>query len=227
MKRIFTILAAIVCFCACEKNDKSDYDVQPDIPMYDQLLLKGNVKTVNNNIASEFGTSTESIIFDQTGKLTYYALDGEEQGSSADLRCSMFPPISGTYANFVFPNDWTICNNMTITHTSTTTENGNVTHEVEKKIEYEWDRGNGRFTKVRCYINNEPAQLAGIENGYDIEEYLYYSNGLPHYDFTFDGNPHLITELSYDNFDENGNPLVINISIPNGDLTITRQIEYY
>ena len=28
-------------------------------------------------------------------------------------------------------------------------------------------------------------------------------------------------------FDENGNPLFISISTPNGDITITRQIEYY
>jgi len=37
----------------------------------------------------------------------------------------------------------------------------------------------------------------------------------------------LITELTYDNFDEYSNPLVINISTPNGDVTITRQIEYF
>ena len=33
--------------------------------------------------------------------------------------------------------------------------------------------------------------------------------------------------LTYDNFDEYSNPLVINISTPNGDVTITRQIEYF
>jgi len=50
MKRIFTILTALVCFGACEKTDKSDHDVQPDIPMYDQLLLKGDVKTIQDQV---------------------------------------------------------------------------------------------------------------------------------------------------------------------------------
>lgn len=223
--RLLSMIATLVCFCACEKTD---HDVQPDIPMYDQLLLKGNVKTIHETIASEFSTHTESYTFDKSGKLVSYSWDGEELELYADLRCIMFPCIAGNYADFVFPEDWAKYDNRTETRTVSVTENGVVTHEVEKEIEYEWDRSSGRFTKVRCYVNNDPVSLAGIENGYNIEEYLYYSNGLPHFGFTFaDEAPELYTELAYDEFDENGNPLFISISTPNGDITITRQIEYY
>lgn len=221
--------AALICICSCDKprNDMYDYSVQPEIPMYDQLLLKGEVKTVTEIYVSDFGTSTEAFTFDETGKLIFYAYNGEELGSFADLRSILFPWICGTYANFVFPNDWTKYDNRIETKTFTVTENGIVTHEIEKKIEYEWDRSSGRFTKVRCYIDNEPVSLAGIEDGYNIEEYLYYSNGLPHHDFNFAEELCLLTELSYDGFDDKGNPLVVEVSTPNGDFTITRKIEYY
>ena len=226
MKRIITLLTTAICLWSCD-DSMTDYDVQPDIPMYKQLLLKGNVQTVTETIESEFGTSTESYTFDKSGKLIYHSWNGEEWKPTADTRSMLFPWICGTYAYFVFPDDWTKYDNRTETRTFSITENGEVTRNVEKKIEYEWDRSTGRFTKVRCYKNNELVALAGIENGYNIEEYLYYSNGLPHYDFNFAEELCLITELTYDNFDEYSNPLVINISTPNGDVTITRQIEYF
>lgn len=230
MKRIVCIIITVICFFGCDTPgiDKSDHSVQPEIPMCEQMFLKGNVKAVHDIIVSDYSTNTESYAFDRSGKIETCLLNGEEWELYADFRWSMFPWIAGTYANFVFPNDWTEYDSRTETRTVSITENGIVTREVEKKIEYEWDRSSGRFTKVRCYINNEPVPLAGIENGYAIEEYLYYSNGLPHHDFNFaEEEPHLYTELSYDEFDRNGNPLNIMVHTPNGNVTIIRQIEYY
>ena len=106
MKRIITLLTTAICLWSCE-DCVTDYDVQPDIPMYKQLLLKGNVQTVTETIESEFGTNIESYTFDKSGKLIYHSWNGEEWKPTADTRSMLFPWICGTYAYFVFPDDWT------------------------------------------------------------------------------------------------------------------------
>jgi len=218
MKRILFFTTVIICICACDKidKDKYDYSVQPDIPMYEQLLLKGNVKTVTDIVVSEYGTTTESYAFDESGKLMFYAFNGEELDSYSDLRSISFGTMSCAYAYFVFPDIWQD-QNEAIDYEKDPKDG------VRRRIEYAWN-SNGLFTDIRFY---EGDSLINIEGETNLANLMYDANGLPIVFLSFDGEVEITCRNTFSDLDEYGNPHRIDVEVPTGHYTIYRNIIYY
>ena len=106
-------LAVIILAVSCDQNgfmgSRSDlYVNQPAISMYDQLLLKGEVAAVTDQIVSDndFSTSVERVEFGDYHLVKYYAVNGVEVGTDSDLRCVAFQSIVSSFARFEYPDKW-------------------------------------------------------------------------------------------------------------------------
>ena len=106
-------LAVIILAVSCDQNgfmgSRSDlYVNQPAISMYDQLLLKGEVAAVTDQIVSDndFSTSVERVEFGDYDLVKYYAVNGVEVGTDSDLRCVAFQSIVSSFARFEYPDKW-------------------------------------------------------------------------------------------------------------------------
>lgn len=107
------ILMIIILAVSCDQNgfmgSRSDlYVNQPAISMYDQLLLKGEVAAVTDQIVSDndFSTSVERVEFGDYHLVKYYAVNGVEVGTDSDLRCVAFQSIVSSFARFEYPDKW-------------------------------------------------------------------------------------------------------------------------
>ena len=93
MNRLYGYLAFCMLIISCNPDSpvaSADYSDQPSIPMYSQLLLKGPVSFVEDNIVSSYSVVWESYGFDKSRNLIYYAFNGEELDSYNDLRSVSF-----------------------------------------------------------------------------------------------------------------------------------------
>ena len=245
MKRVSSIMAVfafLACVSGCnrvafvpdvedETEPVASYAEQPRIPMYEQLMLKGRVKIVEDfriPLQQHEHSEIERYGFDEKGLLTYYYDMGMELGCDKDTKCSMFPLIDDAYACWLFPDSWEESRSGELEHVENLLDDaGEVIGRKEKRIEYEWDE-RGRFTDVRGYLDGERVPLPG--GAEDAGEYLYDENGYPHNVFAFDGDlPRDAYHLEFSDFDEHGNPLTIYILfVSTGyDAVIYRNIEYY
>lgn len=194
----------------------ADYSDQPSIPMYSQLLLKGPVSSVEDNIVSSFGVVLESYGFDKSQNLIYYAINGEEQDSYSDLRSISFATMSCAYAYFVFPDMWQ-------------EQNEAIDYEIDPKdgiqrrIEYAWD-SNGLFTDIRVYKGGSLIDLEGETN---LANLMYDANDFPIVFLSFDGEAEITCRNTFSYLDEYGNPCKIDVEVPKGHYTIYRNIRYY
>lgn len=215
------ILMIIILAVSCDQNgfmgSRSDlYVNQPDISMYGQLLLKGEVAAVTDQIVSDndFSTSVERVEFGDYHLVKYYAVNGVEVGTDSDLRCVAFQSIVSSFARFEYPDKWQSLD-------SVIEKNG------EKRIELAWDKA-GRYTKMRAFDGESPICVKEFAGKYELEEFLYDKNGFPRYTFTFDrdGSLSVCSENTYSELDAFGNALNIKVKTPNGSYTIRRTIEY-
>lgn len=218
-----------------EPTPEPSYTVQPEIPMYEQLLLKGDVKSVTDyriNLNLHEYNEIERYEFDRDKRLTYYFCGGMEWGCDKDTKCNLFHLIDDAYAFWQFPDTWQETDSGTIEGTTEVHDNnGNVIETYNKRIEYEWNDG-GFFTKMRCFLDNEPVPLQGTDDIYDLENYLYDENGYPSRMFAFElDRPINIYYLDFSNPDLHGNPLTIHFyfgyNIEITETIIYRSIEYY
>ena len=240
--RIF-FLSAIMLATACGRDPatpqppaepKPSYAVQPEVPMYEQLLLKGEVKSVTDyriNLNLHEFNEVERYEFDRDRQLTYYFHAGQEWGCDKGTECTLFPLIFSAYAFWQFPDTWQETDRGTIEGTTKVyDDDGNVIATHDKRIEYEWN-DDGFFTKMRCFLDDVPVPLQGTDI-YELENYLYDENGYPSRIFGFgQEQPSNIYFLDFSDPDEHGNPQTIyfylgyNIGIT--ETIIYRDIEYY
>ncbi len=226
---LFAIMALSCNPVPKEEPDPDLYAEQPAIPVYTQLLLKGDVSKVRQSVTLKLENSgnihtTEYIYgFDTDRRLVHYSRDGEEFGSSEDLTVPCFF-YNNSYAFFVFPDIWQGANEATVMYRE---------GEYERKFDFKWDE-TGMFTEVRYYLNGEATAIDGALN---IATRLYDANGYPCCAFGFQQSllgesPGLSMEYAFSDFDEHGNPLKISmeyISVNNDGWngTIDRTIEYF
>ena len=237
------LLSVIMLVTACGRvtevpeppaGPEPSYAVQPEIPMYEQLLLKGDVKSVTDyRIALNHHehNGIERYEFDTDRQLTYYFHAGMEWGCDKDTECSLFPLIKDAYAFWLFPDTWQETDRGSIEGTvEVYDDNGDVIATHDKRIEYEWN-DDGFFTKMRCFLDDEPVPLQETDI-YALENYLYDENGYPSRMFAFDlDQPRNIYYLDFSNPDEQGNPQTIYLhfgnNVENTKTILYRNIEYY
>lgn len=206
-----TVLVAIV-ICGCEKDELSVMP-QPKVSVYEQMLLKGDVVEVVDTKTDTY-VSVSTYRFDEKQNLEYHEYNGSSFDDFTGLRAEPFAAMHKSYAFFICPDTWT--------QTKDTVMESTVSG-VHKRIEYTWDE-NGKFTDVRCFIDDEPIGHEGIFN---MAGFLYHDNGYPSQrlilgddGITFD------YKYSFSDFDEQGNPLKIEVDGPGEDYVVIRAITY-
>ena len=106
------------------------YAVQPEIPMYEQLLLKGDVKSVTEYIIRKNDHRFNDITrygFDEEKRLTYYYSDGRELGCNKTTKAHLFWIVGDSYAFFSFPDIWKTQTLTTVAYTdSISTASGEI-----------------------------------------------------------------------------------------------------
>lgn len=221
MRYLYLVLFCLCCV-GCKPQFESsgaDYSEQPTIPMYSQLMLKGPVKCVTDDVDSRDGEFTDVIVyrFDESRRLIYFEINDREMGCAKETSASYFYCWGNGYAYFCYPGTWTETNSAV----DIAPESGD---KLSRRIEYAWTK-DGVFTDIRFYSNDE---LCTIESVVNLAEVLYDSNGYPRLSYSFAGNqPSVLTRNTFSELDEFGNPLKIYIEGPNGNVSITRVIEYY
>ena len=218
MRRLCFAFACLCCVCCNSQLGTSgaDYSVQPEIPVYSQLMLKGPVKRLIENSESlegKFQNKTE-YCFDSSYNLTYFEKNGHEFGCDRNTRADYFSAWYNAYAYFLYPQSWQ--------STHSAIEYGPEGHEG-KRIELAWDT-NGVLTVIRFYKNDSICAFEGETN---LAELMYDENGYPKCSFNFAEEVAVSTRNTFSDFDEYGNPLKINIIMPNYEVNVSRTIEYY
>lgn len=219
MNRLYGYLAFCMLIISCNPDSQTasaDYSDQPSIPMYSQLLLKGPVSFVEDNIVSSYSVVWESYGFDKSRNLIYYAFNGEELDSYNDLRSISFATMSCAYAYFLFPDIWQE-QNEAIDYEKDPKDG------IKRRIEYAWD-SRGVFTDIRFY---EDDSLINIEGEANLANLMYDANDLPIVFLSFDGEAEITCRNTFSDLDEYGNPRKIDVEVPTGHYTIYRKIRYY
>lgn len=236
------LLSVIMLATACGRvteipeppaGPEPSYTVQPEIPMYEQLLLKGDVKSVTDYIIRKNDHRFNDITrygFDEEKRLTYYYSDGRELGCNKTTKAHLFWIVGHSYAFFSFPNIWKTQNLTTVTYTdSISTASGEILKTIKKEINYKWN-DQGRFTEIKVKFDGEETGLENVAGSSNIAEHLYDENGYPKITYSLSGyTPRIFVTSQYSDFDENGNPLTIHHDIHTSEdaYMIYRDIEYY
>ena len=205
------VLVAIV-LCGCEK-EKPEVMPQPKVPVYQQMLLKGDVEEVVDTRATTY-VGVTTYRFDEEHNLEYYEYNGSIFDDFTGLRAEPFTAMHQSYAFYICPDTWT--------QKKDTVMEGTV-RGVHKRIEYTWDES-GRYTDVRFFVDDEPIDYEGI---YNLAGFLYHENGYPRQRFIL-GDSGIVFDYKYSfsDFDEKGNPLKIEVDGPNEDYVVIRAITY-
>ena len=206
-----TVLVAIV-ICGCEKDELSVMP-QPKVSVYEQMLLKGDVVEVVDTKTDTY-VSVSTYRFDEKQNLEYHEYNGSSFDDFTGLRAEPFAAMHKSYAFFICPDTWT--------QTKDTVMESTVSG-VHKRIEYTWDKS-GKFTDVRCFIDDEPISYEGIFN---MAGFLYHDNGYPSKRLIL-GDDEITFDYKYffSEFDKEGNPLKIAVDGPNEDYVVVRAIKY-
>lgn len=206
-----TVLVAIV-ICGCEKDELSVMP-QPKVSVYEQMLLKGDVVEVVDTKTDTY-VSVSTYRFDEKQNLEYHEYNGSSFDDFTGLRAEPFAAMHESYAFFICPDTWT---------QKTDTVMESTVSGVHKRIEYTWDKS-GKFTDVRCFIDDEPISYEGIFN---MAGFLYHDNGYPSQRFMLgDDGITFDYKYSFSDFDEQGNPLKIEVDGPVEDYVVVRAITY-
>ena len=152
--------------------------------------------------------------FDSSYNLTYFEKNGHEFGCDRNTRADYFSAWYNAYAYFLYPQSWQ--------STHSAIEYGPEGHEG-KRIELAWDT-NGVLTVIRFYKNDSICAFEGETN---LAELMYDENGYPKCSFNFAEEVAVSTRNTFSDFDEYGNPLKINIIMPDYEVNVSRTIEYY
>lgn len=212
-KRLLKIyVLSTLVLCGCEK-EKPSVMPQPKVSIYEQMLLKGDVEEVVDTRTDAY-VSVSKYRFDDKQNLEYHEYNGSSFDDFTGLRAEPFVAMHESYAFFICPDTWTQKRDTVMEATI-----GN----VRKKIEYTWDES-GKFTDVRCYIDEEPIAYEGV---YNMAGFLYYDNGYPSQRFILgDSGISFDYKYSFSDFDEKGNPLKISVDGPDQDYVVDRVITY-
>lgn len=205
------VLASII-ICGCEKEDLS-VKPQPKVSVYEQMMLKGDVEEVVDTRTDTY-VSVNTYRFDDKQNLEYHEYNGSPSDDFTGLRAEPFTAMHESYAFFICPDTWTQMRDTVMEATI---------GGVHKKIEYTWDES-GKFTDVRCFIDDEPIDYEGVHN---LAVFLYHNNGYPSQRFILgDGGITFDYKYSFSGFDEQGNPLKIEVKSPTENYIIERIIRY-
>lgn len=213
-------LSLVLAFSCTEKDDAISfipYSRQPTVPMYDQMLLKGDVLSVTTRHIKREGPGGEGIEqeyveFDESHWVTKFVWNDVEMETGPDSGCLLSQSLLYPFAYFEYPKRWKSIHSVTMT-------------EGDYSLFEEWD-DDGRFIRLRYSYKGEPI-LATELNDYELEKYLYDEKGYPRYCFVFEGHQiSVYSENTFDEFDEKGNPTHIHVKMPNGSYDLYRTIVY-
>ena len=212
-----SLALAISCTEKYEATSFIPYDQQPRVPMYDQMLLKGDVLSVMTRHVKQEGPGgkgieREYVEFDESHRVTKFIWDDVEMETGPDSGCLLSQAFLYPFAYFEFPKRWRSIHSVTMT-------------EGDYSLFEEWDE-DGRFTRLRYSCKGEPVKVKELDD-FELEKYLYDENGYPHYCFVFEGHQiSVYSENTFDEFDEKGNPTHIHVEVPNGSYDLYRTIVY-
>lgn len=238
----FLLAAVLFLASGCRQID-GPHEAVPheaaEIPMYTQLLLKGDVRNIRDSIVVQGHPELTDIIdmtFDENSNLESYMVNGDMRAADPEPVHLQYEHTKTHYAFFVYPDIWHETDSMSDYGISV--RDGVETMDT-LRIDTSWDR-DGRFTRVRCRYNGELKGISSIMgedgemvpvegNDVAIENYLYDVNGYPRYRFYFeyDGAVILSGLFRFENPDSQGNPQVIHATVsPDWEFTIFREIVY-
>lgn len=222
-KRIMPITLLLLSLSCTEKETPAEAllvqnSKQPTIPIYDQLLLKGDVLSVASHIVSYGanggkGVAEEYVGFDEKRNVVEMFWDGTQIELGPETHCISFQSVTNSYAFFDFPTSWTSIRSV-------------IESDGTIALERQWDEW-GHYVRMRFTQSGNPVLVEGL-NDFELEKYLYDENGYPRYTFTLDGDKQLTicTENEYSQLDEEGNATKIHVVTPNGEYDIFRTIRY-
>lgn len=250
---ILFLACLLVGVTSCEKNspdcaeckerlafyDAYLYYNQPIPTLYEQMLLKGNVRSVITYETLELQVPyvrtvehKEEIKFEDSGHTKYYAYDDVEYGVKTDLEVIGYWAYYSSFPNLEF---WRL---TWLTYSYSTSYVDAKTGKTIRR-EYQIDE-DGRYTRYRAYVDDMPVQISlswrfttpsahpSMEGDIEIEKYLYDENGFPLYSFGLDESYNFspISKFAFTDLDEKGNPLSIHIQTQGGSHIIRREITY-
>lgn len=238
----FLLAAVLFLASGCRQIDGPHEAVSheaTEMPMYTQLLLKGDVRNIRDSIVVQGHPELADIIdmtFDENSNLESYMVNGDMRAADPEPVHLQYEHTKTHYAFFVYPDIWYETDSMSDYGISV--RDGIETTDT-LRIDTSWDR-DGRFTRVRCRYNGELKGISSIMgedgemvpvegNDVAIENYLYDGNGYPRYRFYFeyDGAVRLSGLFRFENPDSQGNPQVIHAMVsPDWEFTIFREITY-
>ena len=190
---------------------------QPTIPIYDQMLLSGNVLSVTSHVsyqeATGKGIETEYVEFDEENRAVKFCWDGVEMEMGPETTCLSYQSLFNYNASFDYPTLWTSIHSI-------------VEGEGDYSFVKEWNES-GRYIKMRYLYKGAPVKVEELGDS-DLEKYLYDENGFPRYTFTINAGHqiNICTESTYGQLDEVGNARGIHVITPNGSYDISRTILY-
>ena len=223
-KRLFLFVFSLVLAFSCTEKEETisfiPYSRQPTVPMYDQMLLKGDVFSVTTRRIKREGPGgkgieQEYVEFDESHWVTKFIWDDVEMETGPDSGCLLYGSIASSYAFFEYPIYWA----MSTIHSVTLTEG-------DYSLFQEWN-DEGIYTRLRFLYKGEPVKVEELDD-YELEKYLYDENGFPHYTFAIFENQQIrvYSENTFDEFDEKGNPTHIHVKVPTGSYDLYRTFVY-
>lgn len=238
--RISCLTAMILLLSACSQEEPTVQPETAEIPMYTQLLLKGNVRSVHDSIVVRDHPELTDIIdmtFDADRNLMSYSVNGQKHETDPVPSHIQYEHTKTIYAFFAYPDIWQ--NTDSMCDYGIGISNGENTADT-LRINTSWDK-NGLFTEVRCFFNGETSYINYImgEDGEmvpfqdkdaGIEKYLYDVKGYPRrcFYFEYDGSVELAKYFRFEEPDSHDNPLFINAVISSTwAFSIFREITYY
>ena len=178
-KRLFLFVLSLVLAFSCTEKEETisfiPYRRQPTVPMYDQMLLKGDVFSVTTRRIKREGPGgkgieQEYVEFDESHWVTKFIWDDVEMETGPDSGCLLSNSFLYPFAYFEYPNRWRYVHSVTMT-------------EGDYSLLEEWD-DEGRYIQMRYSHKGEPVKVDALDD-YELEKYLYDENGYPHYCFVF------------------------------------------
>lgn len=235
------LTAALLLSAACSQEGPAVQQPEAaEIPMYTQLLLKGNVRSVRDSIVVRDHPELTDIIdmaFDEDRNLISYSVNGESYETDPAPSHPQYEHTKTIYAFFVYPDIWQNTDSM-CDYGIGISEGEETTDTLS--IHTSWDK-NGLFTEVRCFFNGEPAYINHImeddgeivpfqDKDAGIEKYLYDAKRYPRrcFYFEYDGSVELDKYFRFEEPDSHDNPLFIKAVISSTwAFSIFREITYY
>ena len=234
------LTAALLLSAACRHEGPTAQPETADIPMYTQLLLKGNVRSVRDSIVVQDHLELTEIIdmtFDEDRNLVSYSVNGKRQETDHNPSHLQYEHTKTIYAFFVYPDFWQ--DTYSMSDYGISISNGEETTDT-LRIDTSWDK-NGLFTEIRCFFNGELSCISSVmrEDGEmvpfekkdaEIEKYLYDEKGYPRrcFYFEYDGSVELAKYFRFEEPDSHGNPLFIHAVISSTwAFSVFREITYY